>query len=102
VTQGFERKMQIEGVRYRVQLQGNTLSFNLGFSKPVDFVLPKGIEAEVGEKGLFFTLKSIDKEFLGQTAATIRRYRSPEPYKGKGIRYVDETVRRKAGKSGSK
>jgi len=102
VTQGFEKKMQIEGVGYRVQQQGNKLSFNLGYSKPVEIELPKGIDAEVGDKGLVFSLKGIDKEFLGQIAATIRSYRSPEPYKGKGVRYADETVRRKAGKSGAK
>jgi large subunit ribosomal protein L6 len=102
VTDGFAKKMQIEGVGYRVSLQGNKLVFNLGYSSPVEFDLPKGIEAEVGEKGLFFTIKGIDKELVGQTAATIRSFRKPEPYKGKGIRYVEEKVRRKAGKAGVK
>ena len=102
VTEGFEKKMKVEGVGYRVQHEGKTLSLYLGFSKPIDFLLPEGIDVEVGDRGIFFTLKGIDKEALGQTAATIRRYRSPEPYKGKGVRYVDEVVRRKAGKAGSK
>jgi large subunit ribosomal protein L6 len=83
-------------------LQGTKLVLNLGFSSPVEFPLPKGIEAEVAEKGVAFALKGIDKELLGQTAATIRGFRPPEPYKGKGIRYVDEKVRRKAGKAGGK
>lgn len=102
VTSGFEKKLQIEGVGYRVTQQGNKLVFNLGYSNPVEYDLPKGIDAEVGDKGLLFTLKGIDKELLGQTAAKIRGFRAPEPYKGKGIRYVDEKVRRKAGKAGVK
>jgi len=102
VTRGFEKKMALEGVGYRVALQGTKLVLNLGFSSPVEFPLPKGIEAEVAEKGVAFALKGIDKELLGQTAATIRGFRPPEPYKGKGIRYVDEKVRRKAGKAGGK
>jgi large subunit ribosomal protein L6 len=102
VTKGFEKQLQLEGVGYRVALQGKALVFNLGFSKPVEFPLPQGVEAEVGEKGLRFSLKGIDKELVGQTAATVRSFRPPEPYKGKGIRYVDEMVRRKAGKAGVK
>lgn len=102
VTRGFEKKMALEGVGYRVALQGTKLVFNLGFSSPVEFPLPKGIEAVVAEKGIAFVLKGVDKELLGQTAATIRGFRPPEPYKGKGIRYVDEKVRRKAGKAGGK
>ncbi|MCK9461553.1 MAG: 50S ribosomal protein L6 [Proteobacteria bacterium] len=102
VTRGFEKKMALEGVGYRVALQGTKLVLNLGYSSPVEFPLPKGIEAEVAEKGVAFALKGIDKELLGQTAATIRGFRPPEPYKGKGIRYVDEKVRRKAGKAGGK
>jgi large subunit ribosomal protein L6 len=102
VTRGFERKMAIEGVGYKVILQGTKLVFNLGYSSPVEFPLPKGIDAEVAEKGVAFVLKGIDRELLGQTAATIRDFRPPEPYKGKGIRYVDEKIRRKAGKAGGK
>ncbi|MBN2717136.1 MAG: 50S ribosomal protein L6 [Deltaproteobacteria bacterium] len=102
VTSGFEKKMQIEGVGYRVALQGSKLVFHLGYSSPVEFELPKGIDAEVGEKGILFAIKGIDKELVGQTAATIRGLRAPEPYKGKGIRYADEKIRRKAGKAGVK
>jgi len=102
VTRGFEKKMALEGVGYRVALQPGKLVFNLGYSSPVEFPLPKGIEAEVAEKGVAFLLKGVDKELLGQTAATIRGFRPPEPYKGKGIRYVDEKIRRKAGKAGGK
>ena len=102
VSQGFEKKMQIEGVGYRVTLQGTKLVFNLGYSNPVEFDLPKGIEAEVGDKGLVFSIKGADKEKVGQVAATIRGFRAPEPYKGKGIRYFDEKIRRKAGKAGVK
>ncbi len=102
VTRGFEKKMAIEGVGYKVSLQGAKLVFNLGYSSPVEFPLPKGIDAEVAEKGIAFLLKGIDRELLGQTAATIRGFRPPEPYKGKGVRYVDEKIRRKAGKAGGK
>jgi len=102
VTRGFEKKLALEGVGYRVAKQGGNLVFNLGYSSPIEFPLPKGIEAEVAEKGVAFSLKSADKELLGQTAATIRDFRPPEPYKGKGVRYVDEKVRRKAGKAGGK
>jgi large subunit ribosomal protein L6 len=102
VTRGFEKKLALEGVGYRVAQQPGKLIFNLGYSSPVEFPLPKGIEAEVAEKGVAFSLKGIDKELLGQTAATIRGFRPPEPYKGKGIRYVDEKIRRKAGKAGGK
>ena len=102
VTQGFEKKLQIEGVGYRVALQGKKLVFSLGYSHPVEFDLPSGIDAQVGEKGLLFSISGADKDLVGQTAATIRGFRPPEPYKGKGIRYVDEKVRRKAGKAGVK
>jgi large subunit ribosomal protein L6 len=102
VSEGFEKKLQIEGVGYRVALQGKKLVFNLGYSHPVEFDLPQGIDAKVGEKGLQFSISGIDKDLVGQTAATIRGFRPPEPYKGKGIRYRDEKVRRKAGKAGVK
>jgi large subunit ribosomal protein L6 len=102
VTVGFKKSLSIVGVGYRVSLEGKKLVFNLGFSHPVDFPLPDGISAEVGDKGLVFTVMGADKKLLGQTCATIRGFRPPEPYKGKGIRYADETVRQKAGKAGSK
>lgn len=102
VTEGFKRDMALVGVGYRVSLTGKKLVFTLGFSHPVEFPLPAGIEAEVGERGINFSIKGIDKELVGQTCATIRGFRSPEPYKGKGIRYTDEVVRQKAGKAGAK
>jgi large subunit ribosomal protein L6 len=102
VTEGFKKDMSIVGVGYRVSMQGRKLVFNLGFSSPVEFPLPEGVDAEVGEKGVTFALKGIDCEKLGQTAATVRGFRPPEPYKGKGIRYANEVVRQKAGKAGAK
>jgi large subunit ribosomal protein L6 len=102
VTEGFKKDMTIVGVGYRVAAQGHTLVFNLGFSSPVEFPLPEGVDAEVGDKGVTFSLKGIDCEKLGQTAATVRGFRPPEPYKGKGIRYTNEVVRQKAGKAGAK
>jgi large subunit ribosomal protein L6 len=102
VSSGFEKKMQVEGVGYRVAKEGRKLIFSLGYSSPIDFPLPAGIDADVGEKGLLFTIRGFDKELVGQTAAKIRSFRPPEPYKGKGVRYADETVRRKAGKAGAK
>ncbi len=97
VSNGFERTLEIVGVGYRAEVSGETVVFNLGYSHPIHFPLPQGIEARE-EKGKI-TLSGIDKELLGETAAKMRALRKPEPYKGKGIRYSDETVRRKAGKS---
>ncbi len=97
---GFSKKLIIEGVGYRADLQGNTLSLNVGFSNPVLFDLPEGVSAKVERTEII--LDSIDKELVGQTAATIRSIRKPEPYKGKGIRYEGERIVRKAGKSASK
>ncbi len=102
VSEGYKKKMQIEGVGYRVVAEGKNLVFHLGYSSPVNFELPKEISAEIEGKGLVFTINGIDKELVGQTAATIRELRAPEPYKGKGIRYADEHIRRKAGKAGVK
>lgn len=102
VSEGFKREMSLIGVGYKVSLEGKKLLFNLGFSHPVEFALPQGIEAEVGERGVTFTIKGIDRQVVGQTCATIRSFRPPEPYKGKGIRYADEIVRQKAGKAGAK
>lgn len=96
VTQGYERKLEIQGVGYRAEMKGDHVVLALGFSHPVDFALPPGITAKV-EKNII-TLNGIDKQLIGEVAAEIRRLRKPEPYKGKGIRYVDEVVRRKAGK----
>lgn len=98
VNQGFERVLEINGVGYRVELQGNILNFNLGYSHPIRFPLPEGIKAEV-EKQTRLTLRGIDKHLLGLTAAEIRRLRPPEPYGGKGIKYAEEIIHRKAGKT---
>jgi len=97
VKEGFERKLEIVGIGYRAQLQGKSLQLALGYSHPVIFPLPDGIQAEV-EKQVSITLRSADKALLGQTAAKLRGLRSPDPYKGKGIRYADEYNRRKVGK----
>jgi large subunit ribosomal protein L6 len=99
VTQGYTKVLEINGVGYRAQLQGRTLAFMLGYSHPVNFELPAGIEASV-EKQTIVTLKGIDRYLIGQVAANIRRLRDPEPYKGKGIKYATEVIRRKEGKAG--
>jgi large subunit ribosomal protein L6 len=97
VKDGFERKLEIVGIGYRAQVQGKNLQFSLGYSHPVVFPLPEGIQAEV-ERQVSITLRGADKALLGQTAAEIRSLRKPNPYKGKGIRYAEEQVRRKVGK----
>ncbi len=99
VTKGFERKLEINGVGYKAEVAGDKLNMALGFSHPIAFQLPKGISAKV-EKNLL-TLGGIDRELLGQTAAKVRSFRPPEPYKGKGIKYVEEVVKRKVGKTGA-
>lgn len=101
VTKGFERVLEINGVGYRADLQGKTLNLSLGYSHPIAYPLPEGISAEV-EKQTKITLRGIDKELLGATAAKIRSFRGPEPYKGKGIKYAEERIVRKAGKTGKK
>jgi len=95
-TEGFEKKLEIEGVGYRVSLQGNKLILNLGFSHPIEVEAPEGIEFKVDKN--IITVSGADKQLVGQIAAEIRMKRKPEPYKGKGIRYVGEVIRRKAGK----
>ncbi|WKZ28532.1 MAG: 50S ribosomal protein L6 [Patescibacteria group bacterium] len=97
VTKGYEKGLEFVGVGYKVSLAGKTVKMDVGFSHEVDFPLPAGIEAKVDKNTL--TLSGIDKQLVGETAARIRRIRKPEPYKGKGIKYVDEVIRRKAGKS---
>lgn len=99
VSKGFEKKLQIQGVGYRAQAQGKKLTLNVGYSKPVEMQMPEGISVAV-ERNTEITVSGIDKEVVGNTAATIRGVRPPEPYKGKGIRYLGEMVRRKAGKTG--
>ena len=100
VTTGFEKKLEVNGVGYRAAKQGKTLNLSLGYSHPVNMEDPAGIETVV--EGNIITVKGIDKEKVGQFAAEIRDKRRPEPYKGKGIKYVDETIRRKVGKTGKK
>jgi len=103
VTEGFSKAMEIRGVGYRAALKGKIFEMNLGFSHPVKFEIPEGIEIKQEEKNQnFFTVSGIDKQLVGEVAANIRKFRSPEPYKGKGIRYVDEHVAQKAGKSAKK
>lgn len=101
VTEGFTRQLEIVGVGYRAELSGKELIFQLGYSHRVPFRLPEGVTAEV-PKPTQIVLKSIDRALLGQTAAKIRALRKPEPYKGKGIKYLEEKIRRKVGKAGAK
>ena len=97
VKDGFERKLEIVGIGYRAQMQGKAIQLALGYSHPVIFPLPEGITAEI-DKQVGITLRGADKALLGQTAAKLRALRKPDPYKGKGIRYLGEYVRRKVGK----
>lgn len=101
VTKGFEKALEINGVGYRAEAKGDILNLSLGYSHPINFNLPKGITVEV-DKMTKILVKGIDKELVGQTAAKIRDFRGPEPYKGKGIKYADEKILRKAGKTGKK
>jgi large subunit ribosomal protein L6 len=102
VSVGFVRELDIQGVGYRAEAKGHELHLALGFSHPVVFHVPNGIKATVDAKKTKITLEGADKQLLGVTAAKIRAYRPPEPYRGKGIRYSDEVVRRKEGKSAGK
>jgi len=99
-SDGFKRDLLISGVGYRAQLQGNKISFTLGYSHPVEFELPAGVTAEVDKKQTQITLQCIDKQLIGQVAANIRALRPPNVYKGKGIKYADEMIKLKVGKSG--
>jgi len=99
VHKGFERKLEIVGIGYRSELQGNNIIFYLGYSHPITFPLPAGISAQV-EKQTLLTIKGIDKELVGQVAAKIRALRKPDVYKNKGVKYAGEVLRKKAGKSG--
>ena len=101
VTKGFQKRLNIVGIGYRAELKGNVLNMNLGYSHPIEFLLPKGISATV-EKQVNITIEGIDKQLVGEVAAKIRSFKTPEPYKGKGILYSDEKVRRKIGKAGIK
>ena len=100
VSTGFEKKLEVNGVGYRAAKSGNTLTLSLGYSHPVEMTDPEGVTTEV--QGNVIIVKGIDKEAVGQFAANIRDKRRPEPYKGKGIKYADEHIRRKVGKTGKK
>jgi large subunit ribosomal protein L6 len=97
VSEGFQRKLEINGVGYRAEVSGKKLTLQLGYSHPIEFPLPEGITAAVEKNQI--TLSGIDKQALGLCAAKVRAFRPPEPYKGKGIKYADETILRKAGKA---
>jgi len=100
VNAHFEKKLEINGVGYHAQVNGRKLTFTLGYSHPIDYELPEGITAKV-EKNIL-TISGADKEVVGETAANIRKFRKPEPYKGTGIKYADEIIKRKVGKAAAK
>lgn len=100
VSEGFVKKLEVNGVGYRASVAGDKLNLNLGYSHPIIFPLPKGISATV--EGNVISIIGIDKELVGEVAANIRKLRKPEPYKGKGVKYIDEIIRRKAGKAAAK
>ena len=100
VTEGYKKELEVNGVGYKASKAGNVLTLNLGYSHPVEMTDPEGIESKV--EGNKITVEGIDKEKVGQYAAEIRDKRRPEPYKGKGIKYADEVIRRKVGKTGKK
>jgi len=101
VTEGFQKKLELVGVGYRAQVQGQVLTLSLGYANPVVYVLPPDIQATV-EQQTVITVSGINKQRVGAAAAKIRSFRPPEPYRGKGIKYADERIRRKAGKAGAK
>lgn len=102
VSQGFSKVLEIRGVGYRAQLKGREIHLSLGYSHPVIFAVPEGIDVEVDDRAGRIVVRGADRQAVGQVAADIRSLRKPEPYKGKGIQYQDETVRRKVGKAGAK
>lgn len=99
LNEGFKVDLEIIGIGYRAQVQGKTLNLALGFSHPIDYQIPDGIDIKV-DKNVRLTISGIDRQKVGQVAAEIRKFRPPEPYKGKGIKYAGETIKRKAGKAG--
>ncbi len=102
VTEGFKRELDIVGVGYRAEVKGREVVFQLGYSHPVRFSIPEGIDITIDAKTGHVTITGIDRQKVGQTAAEIRSLREPDPYKGKGIKYSDEVIRRKAGKAAGK
>jgi large subunit ribosomal protein L6 len=101
VTKGYERALEINGVGFKAEMKGKDIHFVLGYSHPIVFKLPEGVTAEVDPKQTRVTVKSVNKHLLGLTAAKIRALRLPEPYKGKGVKYAEEVIRRKEGKTGA-
>lgn len=101
VTEGFEKKMEIVGVGYKVELKDNVIRFSLGYSHPILFIPPQGVEISVTSPTVF-SVKGIDKQLVGQVATKIRSFKQPEPYKGKGIKFAEEKIKRKAGKAAAK
>lgn len=102
VNEGYQKNLEITGVGFKAQVQGQKVVMTLGYSHPIEFLLPKGITAEVDSKQTKLALKGIDKGLIGQVAANIRALRPPDVYKGKGVRYAGETIKLKAGKAGKK
>lgn len=103
VSKGFEKRLQLVGVGFRAQVSGKKLTLNVGFSHPIEFMIPDGVKVEMDKEDKnILVVTGIDRQLVGEAAAQIRKFRTPEPYKGKGIRYVDEYVRRKAGKAAAK
>lgn len=100
VSEGFKKSLEIEGVGYRAEMAGKDLVMHLGYSHSIPVTPPPGIQFEVEERGRIVVVNGIDKELVGQVAANLRKLRPPEPYKGKGVRYLGERIRRKAGKAG--
>jgi large subunit ribosomal protein L6 len=100
VSKGYERVLEINGIGYRAEVNGKSIVFNIGYSNPITFDLQEGVSVTI-DKNTVITLSGINKEQLGQTAAAIRRLKPPEPYKGKGIKYAEEFIKRKAGKAGA-
>ena len=100
VTDGFTKKLEFTGVGYKAAVSGKKLTLNLGYSHPIDYTLPEGVEAKVTKNEI--AISGINKELVGFVAAKVRSFRPPEPYKGKGVRYADEVIIRKAGKAGGK
>lgn len=101
VSKGFEKVLEIVGIGYRAEVKGDRLVLSLGYSHPIEYPIPEGIKIDV-ERATRITIRGIDKCLVGQTAAEIRSLRKPEPYKGKGIKYIDEKIRKKVGKAGVK
>jgi large subunit ribosomal protein L6 len=102
VSDGFKRELDIKGVGYRAEVKGRVLNLTLGYSHPIAYDLPEGVDAAVDDKKTHITLSGVDKQLVGSTAAKIRSFRKPEPYGGKGVRYSDERIIRKEGKAGGK